>query len=147
MAFLAVAILRRTTRGRRARLPLQNWNVENKTEDVLFKKKKKSFAHSLNLLLIIHRARLLTTHISANPRWPRLLHPQSSQTTDEALTFRPEKWSKESLILCPTLFPCNPEPPGTEKLLLLTFPTNCLNSPWLKLRLDKCLSKFFRVIL
>lgn len=78
-----MAILLRTTRGRRARLLLQNWNVKDKTEGVLFKITttiKTTFARSHDQLLIIHKARLLTTHISANPPWLRLLfHTQSSQ--------------------------------------------------------------------
>lgn len=105
---------------------------------MLFKTKqnKTTFAHSHDLPLIIRRARLLTTHISANPRWPRLLFSPTKQSSHKRGTFRPEKWNEESLIQCPTPFPCRQTPPGIEKQFMLTFPANSPNSWWLQLRFD-----------
>ena len=98
-------------------------------------KRKKSSAHSQNLLLVIRWARLLTTHVSANPRRPRLLfHPRSSQATRDALSDQ-RSGTKIHRFPRPTPWPCCPEPPETEPLRI-NFPPSCTNSWWPKLRWD-----------
>lgn len=93
-------------------------------------KRKKSSAHSQNLLLIIRWARLLTTHVSANPRRPRLLfNPKSSQATRDALSDQ-RSGTKIHGFPRPTHWPCCPEP------LRIKFPPSCTNSWWPKLTWD-----------